>query len=145
MASFSARRGDLVPELLSFADLGAGEMLFDLGCGDARVLIDAATRLGAQGVGYEIDPLVCARARAAIASAGVGDRVTVHEADASSARIEGRGRGVFCSYLSMQSHAPFRNCWRASKAARESLRTNSRGLPVRLRPGVVDRCSDPLQ
>ena len=79
---------DLLPELLSFAELGVGERLFDLGCGDARVLIDAATRVGAQGVGYEIDPLICAQARAAIASAGVGERVIVHEADASNARIE---------------------------------------------------------
>ena len=45
----------LIRPLLDVADLQPGQRLVDLGCGDGRVLIDAATRLGCPGRGYELD------------------------------------------------------------------------------------------
>ncbi|HSX48124.1 MAG TPA: class I SAM-dependent methyltransferase [Candidatus Nanoarchaeia archaeon] len=43
--------------LLDLADLEAGQLLLDLGCGDGRLLKSAARR-GVRGIGYEINPLL---------------------------------------------------------------------------------------
>jgi ribosomal protein L11 methylase PrmA len=64
-----------------------GETLVDLGCGDARILIAAAERYGCRGVGYDIDPQRIKEARAAIAAAGVGERVRVEQRDMFTADL----------------------------------------------------------
>jgi predicted RNA methylase len=43
--------------MLTMANVKPGEVVYDLGCGDGRVLIMAARQFGAQAVGVEIDPL----------------------------------------------------------------------------------------
>jgi predicted RNA methylase len=43
--------------MLTLAEVKPGEVVYDLGCGDGRILITAARRFGAQAVGIEIDPL----------------------------------------------------------------------------------------
>lgn len=65
----------VVSGLLSLADVTKDDVVYDLGSGDGRVVI-AAARLGARGVGIEIDPALVATARANAAAAGVEDRVT---------------------------------------------------------------------
>jgi SAM-dependent methyltransferase len=45
-------------KILDEADLKKGQTFVDLGCGDARMLIEAEKRNGVHGVGYEIAPLV---------------------------------------------------------------------------------------
>ncbi len=47
---------DVVEKMLSIADVREGDMLYDLGSGDGRIIIRAAER-GAQGVGVEADPI----------------------------------------------------------------------------------------
>ncbi|UCF71327.1 MAG: SAM-dependent methyltransferase [candidate division WOR-3 bacterium] len=47
---------DKVHKMLDIAGVGSSDIVYDLGCGDGRVLIAAARRFGARGVGYEIDP-----------------------------------------------------------------------------------------
>lgn len=46
-----------VHRMLQMAQLGPGEVLYDLGCGDGRALVIAARTFGARAVGIEIDPL----------------------------------------------------------------------------------------
>jgi cyclopropane fatty-acyl-phospholipid synthase-like methyltransferase len=48
-----------IRKALKLVDLQPGEMLFDLGAGDGRVLIMAAREFGARAVGIEIGPLQC--------------------------------------------------------------------------------------
>ena len=48
-------RRHTVERMLRMAGLKPGEMVFDLGCGDARVLVAAARRFGARAVGVELD------------------------------------------------------------------------------------------
>ncbi len=60
---------------LVLAELKPGEVLYDLGSGDGRVLIAAARDFGARAVGVELSPLLCALAWIKIQSAGVGRRV----------------------------------------------------------------------
>jgi len=47
---------DVVEKMLSIADVGKGDVLYDLGSGDGRIIIEAAER-GARGVGVEADPI----------------------------------------------------------------------------------------
>jgi predicted RNA methylase len=45
----------VVHRMLSMADVQPGEVVYDLGCGDGRVLVAAARRFGARAVGVEVD------------------------------------------------------------------------------------------
>ena len=66
---------EVVDEMLRMAKVGTDDVLYDLGCGDGRIVIGAAQRYGARGVGIDIDPRRIADATAAARSAGVADRV----------------------------------------------------------------------
>ena len=47
---------DLVSMMLQMAHVKKSDRVYDLGCGDGRMLVLAAQKYGAHGVGYEIDP-----------------------------------------------------------------------------------------
>ena len=47
----------MVHTMLTLADVGPEDLLYDLGCGDARMIVTAARKYGARAVGIEIDPL----------------------------------------------------------------------------------------
>lgn len=64
-----------VDEMLRLAEVGPADVVYDLGAGDGRVVIAAAAKFGARGVGVEIDARLVAQARARAASAGVADKV----------------------------------------------------------------------
>jgi len=51
--------------MLDLAECRAGDVVYDLGCGDGRVLV-AAARRGARAVGYELCAELCAASRAAV-------------------------------------------------------------------------------
>jgi SAM-dependent methyltransferase len=70
-----------VDALLALAAPRPGELIVDLGCGDARILVAAAQRFGCRGVGYDIDPERIKEARANIAAAGLEDRLRVELRD----------------------------------------------------------------
>lgn len=84
--------------MLALARVTASDCVYDVGCGDGRLLVAAATRHGATAVGYELDPTLAAAASAAAAAAGVGNRVRVERADARSACFA--PADVVCLYLS---------------------------------------------
>jgi cyclopropane fatty-acyl-phospholipid synthase-like methyltransferase len=46
-----------IRKMLELARLKPGETLYDLGCGDGRIIIDAAQDFGANAIGIEIDPI----------------------------------------------------------------------------------------
>jgi cyclopropane fatty-acyl-phospholipid synthase-like methyltransferase len=64
-----------VDMLLSLAAVTADDVVYDLGCGDGRVLITAAQRFGARGVGIDIDPNCLNRARSQAKQQGLCDRI----------------------------------------------------------------------
>jgi len=66
-----------IRKALELADLRPGEIFYDLGCGDGRVLIAAARQFGARAIGIEISPLHCLVARVRAQAAGVGRQVTI--------------------------------------------------------------------
>jgi SAM-dependent methyltransferase len=66
-----------VHKLLALCEVGPGDVVYDLGCGDGRLIIAAARRYGARAVGIEIHPLRVLWCRALIALLGLSDRVQV--------------------------------------------------------------------
>ncbi|HEY2588561.1 MAG TPA: class I SAM-dependent methyltransferase, partial [Tepidisphaeraceae bacterium] len=65
----------VVMAMLRFAGVTAHDVVYDLGCGDGRIVIAAAKHCGAQGVGVDIDPMRITECRENAAKARVGDRV----------------------------------------------------------------------
>jgi SAM-dependent methyltransferase len=64
----------VVTEMLRLAKVGAGDVVYDLGCGDGRIVI-AAVQLGARGVCVDIDPVRIEESRANASKAGVEERI----------------------------------------------------------------------
>jgi SAM-dependent methyltransferase len=71
----------VVDEMLRMARVASTDVVYDLGSGDGRVVITAARKFGARGVGVEIDPAMVDRSRANVARAGVADRVRILQQD----------------------------------------------------------------
>lgn len=65
----------VVDAMLGLAAVKRNEMVYDLGCGDGRIVITAASKFGARGVGIDIDPKRIDEANAAARSAGVAGQV----------------------------------------------------------------------
>lgn len=68
-------------EMLKLAGVTARDYVLDLGSGDGRIVITAARRFGARGMGVEIDPSLVVRSRENAARAGVADRADFREQD----------------------------------------------------------------
>ena len=62
---------DVVDRMLRLAEVRAGDYLIDLGSGDGRIVIEAAKRAGARGLGVDIDPRLVRLARDNAKRAGV--------------------------------------------------------------------------
>ena len=78
---------DVVDRMLDLADVTEDDVIYDLGCGDGRIVITAAQRFGARGVGIDFDPERIAEANANAERAGVQDLVTFIEQDAMAADV----------------------------------------------------------
>ena len=65
----------VVDAMLELARVKRTDVVYDLGSGDGRIVITAAKKYGASGVGIEIDPALVKQARANAAAAGVSSRV----------------------------------------------------------------------
>ena len=72
---FVATDLDVLRAMLEAAKVGPGDVVYDLGCGDGRIVVTAASRYGARGVGVDLDPERIREARENAARAGVTDRV----------------------------------------------------------------------
>jgi SAM-dependent methyltransferase len=72
---------DVVSMMLQMADVKKTDLVYDLGCGDARMPVLAAQKYGARGIGYEIDPELVIRARQNAEKNNVHDLVKVIQAD----------------------------------------------------------------
>lgn len=71
----------VVMEMLRAAEVGPGDVVYDLGCGDGRIVIAAAQRFGARAVGVDLDADLLSEAWRNAVKAGVGDQVTLRQQD----------------------------------------------------------------
>jgi cyclopropane fatty-acyl-phospholipid synthase-like methyltransferase len=83
---------DVVTAMLEAARVGPADVVYDLGCGDGRIVIAAAARHGARGVGVDLDAALIREAQANARRAGVTDRVTflvqdLFDTDVSAASV----------------------------------------------------------
>ncbi|MEZ5352822.1 MAG: class I SAM-dependent methyltransferase [Bryobacteraceae bacterium] len=72
---------EVVETMLEMARVGPGDVVYDLGCGDGRIVIAAARKYGARGVGVDIEPERIREANEAARAAGVAGRVRFVEQD----------------------------------------------------------------
>ena len=83
---------DIVSAMLRLAAVARKDTVYDLGCGDGRIVIAAAQKYGARGVGIDIDPDRVAEATENVKNARVADLVKIvrgdlFEADISEATV----------------------------------------------------------
>jgi SAM-dependent methyltransferase len=77
----------LVVEMLKLANVTKADTVYDLGCGDGRIVITAAKQFGAHGVGVDINPERIQEANENARRAGVADKVKFIEGDLFTADI----------------------------------------------------------
>jgi SAM-dependent methyltransferase len=87
----------VVDKMLELAEVKAGDVVYDLGCGDGRIVVTAAKKYGVKAVGYDIDPQRVQEARANVKAAGVEHLVRIEEADVFT--LDLTGASVVTLYL----------------------------------------------
>jgi SAM-dependent methyltransferase len=84
---FSATPQAVADSMLTLAHVTARDVVYDLGSGDGRIVILAAQKYGARGVGIELDPRLVAISRQVAREGEVEGRVTFVEGDLFTADI----------------------------------------------------------
>jgi SAM-dependent methyltransferase len=123
LAPFVGTPAAVVDRMLEMAQLDATDIVYDLGCGDGRILIAAAKKYGARGVGVDIDPRRIKECRENAKAAGVEKWVRFRLGDAMKENVS--AATVVALYLLPESNA--------------LLRPN---LDAQLRPGTYVVCHD---
>ena len=72
---------DAVEKMLELAEVKKGDVVYDLGCGDGRIVVTAAKKHGARGIGIDIDPQRIAESKENVRTNGVEKLVTIKNAD----------------------------------------------------------------
>jgi len=78
---------DVVDRMLSLANVTASDVVYDLGCGDGRIVVTAASKFGARGVGVDFDPDRIKESEANAKAAGVEHLVTFKLQDAMTVDV----------------------------------------------------------
>ena len=81
IAPFVPTPQEVVDRMLELAQVSQGDLLYDLGSGDGRIVITAARRYGAQAVGFEIDPALVTDSKRNIKEAGVEALAEIRDQD----------------------------------------------------------------
>jgi len=79
---------NVVERMLKLANVHKGDVVYDLGCGDGRIVITAAKQFGTTGVGIDIDPIRIKESLQNARKAGVMNRVTFRLEDLFTADIQ---------------------------------------------------------
>ena len=72
---------EVVRAMIEIAKVGKDDLVYDLGCGDGRIVIAAAQKAGARGVGVDLDPERIKESRENALKANVADRVHFFQQD----------------------------------------------------------------
>jgi SAM-dependent methyltransferase len=139
LAPYVATPTDVVERMLRLAKVGPGDLVYDLGCGDGRIVIAAAEKFGARGVGVEIDPGLINQAEAGARAAGVETRVKFLLQDALTVDVS--DATVVTLYLLSASNVKLRPI--LTKQLRPGARIVSHSFAIGdWEPDVVDTFRD---
>jgi len=72
---------DVVSRMIKLAGVKREDTVYDLGCGDGRMIVLAAKKYGCRGIGFDIDPERISAALNNVRTNGVGDLVHIVERD----------------------------------------------------------------
>lgn len=87
LAIFEPTPPEIVNHMLRLANVGPGDVLYDLGCGEGAIVVAAAEKYGVRAVGVDINPERIAKAQANVRRHGVRDRVELRLQDAKQLDI----------------------------------------------------------
>jgi len=107
LAPFDPTPHEIVERMLKLANVRSGDILYDLGAGDGRVVIAAAKKHGIKAIGYEIDPGLAKLARENVEKHGVGNLVEIRQQDFLSADLS--SASVVTLYLSHNANLALRS------------------------------------
>lgn len=116
----------IMDRMLELAAIKPGDTVYDLGCGDGRIVIAAALRYKAKAVGVEISPKLASQANLAIEKAGLKGRAQIIQGDLLAADLT--GADVVTIYLGTQLNAELRP--RLEKFLHAGARVVSHDYPV---------------
>jgi protein-L-isoaspartate O-methyltransferase len=91
---------DIVARMLELASVTKSDVVYDLGCGDGRIVVAAARKHGCRAVGCDIDPNRVEASRNNVKRNKVQDRVTIEHQDLF--KVDVRPASVVTVYLSAQ-------------------------------------------
>jgi SAM-dependent methyltransferase len=97
---------DVVERMLALAKVTASDVVYDLGCGDGRIVVTAARKYGAKGVGVDFNPDRIKESEANAKAAGVEHLVTFRLQDAMTVDVS--PATVVTLYLLSSSNAKLR-------------------------------------
>ncbi len=132
----------LLRPLLTAAGVGPDDVVMDLGCGDGRVVIDAAQTFGCRAIGVEVVEELAARARANVEAAALDDVVEIREGPVQTAAL-GDGTVLFAFLPSHLVGGVVERCLRAGRpgariVVHEQLPLQPNLSPDRSLPIVAD-------
>jgi tRNA G37 N-methylase Trm5 len=120
----SAQEGKIVPyvptpqevvdRMLELAQVKKGDVVFDLGSGDGRIVVTAAKKYGVRAIGFEIDPQRIKESHENIKKAGVEKLVEIRQQDIRTVDLS--GATVLTMYLLPEVNLMIRpNIWKQMK------------------------------
>jgi len=109
---------EVVDRMLEVAEVKEGDVLYDLGSGDGRIVIAAVRKYGAKAVGFEINPGLVKESRANIKAAGLEHLAEIREEDVLSVDLS--PASVVTMYLYPRANLRLR------PVIRRQLKTGSR-------------------
>ncbi len=106
LAPYVVTAPEVVGQMLRLAGVGKDDVVYDLGSGDGRIVIEAARIYGARGVGVELDPELVRRARDNARRANVSHLVEFLQQDVMTADVS--TATVVTVYLSREANLMLR-------------------------------------
>ena len=80
---------ECVDKMLEMAGVTKDDVVYDLGCGDGRIVVAAAKNYGCKAIGWEIDPKLVEESRRNAEAAGVTNLVEIHEGNIFDVDLSG--------------------------------------------------------
>jgi SAM-dependent methyltransferase len=88
-APFITTPDPVIEAMIEIAEVTEADVVYDLGCGDGRILITAAKKTGCRGIGYDIDPALVEQSRKNAQDVGVDHLVSFEVQDVFTVDMSG--------------------------------------------------------